>query len=104
MVVSNYRPISLFSNLDKIIEKLMYNSIIQFLEGNKIIYYEQFGFHRNLSTVHAIITSIENVQSALDTNKFACGFLNYLEKAFDTVDHDILQSKFNNYRIRGIAK
>ena len=30
--VSNYRPISLLSNIDKIIEKLMYARVIKFLE------------------------------------------------------------------------
>ena len=70
--MSNYRQISLLSNLDKIIEKLMYNRIIQSLEDNTIIYYKQFGFRKNFSTAHAIITLIENIQSALDNNEFAC--------------------------------
>ena len=93
--MSNYRPISLLSNLDKIIEKLMYNQIIQFLEDNKIIYYKQFGFRKNFSTAYAIITIIENIQSALDNNKSACGIFINLEKAPDTFDHNILLSKLN---------
>ena len=101
--MSNYRPIYLLSKLDKIIEKLMYNKIIQFLEDNKIIYYKQFGFHKNFSTGHAIITLIENIQSALDKNKSACGIFIDLEKAFDTVDHNILLNKLIYYGIRGIA-
>ena len=102
LIVSNYRPISLPSNLDKIIEKLMYSWIIQFIEDNKIIYYKQFGFRKKFSTAHLIITLIENMQSALDNNKFAGGIFIDLEKAFDTVDHNILLSKLNYYRIRGI--
>ena len=35
---SNYRPISLLSNIDKIIEKIMYNRIYRFLDKNNIIY------------------------------------------------------------------
>ena len=73
LVLSNYRPISLLCNLDKIIEKLMYNQIIQFLENNKLIYYKQFGFRKNFSTAHAFNTLIKNVQSALENNKFAFG-------------------------------
>ena len=38
--------------------------------------------------------------SALDNYKFACGVFIDLEKGFDTVD--ILLSKHNYYRIRGI--
>ena len=51
--MSNYRPISLLSILEKIVEKLMYNQIIQLLEDNKTIYYKQFGFSKNVSTAHA---------------------------------------------------
>ena len=89
--------------MDKIIEKLMYNRIIQFFEDNKIIYYKQFGFRTNFSAAHAIITLIENIQSALDNNKFVGGLFIDLEKAFDTVDHNILLSKLNYYGISGIA-
>ena len=48
----------------------MYNRIIQFLEDNKIIYHKQFGFCKNFSTAHAIITLMENIQKAFDNDKF----------------------------------
>ena len=50
-----------------------------------------------------MITLIENIQSALDNNKFACGLFTDFAKAFDTVDHNILLSKLNYYWIRGSA-
>ena len=40
---------------------------------------------------------------ALDDGNFACGIFVGLQKAFDTVDHNILWSKLNHYRIRGRA-
>ena len=40
---TNYRPISLLSNLDKILEKLMHNRLYKFLNDNNIIYSLQFG-------------------------------------------------------------
>ena len=45
-----------------------------------MIYYKQFGFRENFSTAHAVITLVENVESALDNNKFACGIFVDLEK------------------------
>ena len=42
--VDNYRPISLISNIDKIMEKLTYQRLYLFLEHNKIIYHNQFEF------------------------------------------------------------
>ena len=57
------------SDLDKTIEKLMYNRIIKFLEEKKICY-KQFGFCNNFSAAYAIITLMENIQKAFDDDKF----------------------------------
>ena len=101
--MSNYRPISLLSNIDKSFEKLIHGRLIEFLEGKQILYYRQFGFRKDFSTNHAILTLLESIQKALDDGQFACGIFIDLEKAFDTVSHDILLEKLNHYGIRGIA-
>ena len=44
LLVSNYRPISLLSNINKIFEKLVYSRLYSFLELHKCIYDLQFGF------------------------------------------------------------
>ena len=46
LTISNYRPISLLSNLNKILEKLMFNRVYKFLEEQKCIYDLQFGFRK----------------------------------------------------------
>ena len=101
--VSNYRPISVLSNIDKIFEKLMQSRLIEFLEERQILYYRQFGFRKDFSTNHAILTLLESLQKALDDRQFASRIFIDLEKAFDTVSHDILLKKLNHYGIRGIA-
>ena len=58
----NYRPISLLSNIEKILEKLMYKRVYQFLNENSIIYDLQFGFRQNFSTAHALINLTENIK------------------------------------------
>ena len=45
---SNYRPISLLSNIEKILEKLMYKRLYAFLDYNNIIYDLLFGFDNNI--------------------------------------------------------
>ena len=52
---TNYRPISLLSNTKKIIEKLMYKRLSNFLDINNVIYLLQFGFRPKYSTNHALI-------------------------------------------------
>ena len=98
----NYRPISLLSNIDKIIEKLMFKRLYCFLSKNNIIYNLQFGFRENHSTTHALIYLTEKVRKALDDNSYSCGVFVDLQKAFDTVDHEILLYKLYHYGIRGV--
>ena len=101
--VSNYRPISLLSNINKIFEKIMYTRIYDFLNMNKCLYKNQFGFRKNHSTIHALIDLTEDIREALDKNEFAVGIFIDLQKAFDTVDHIILLKKLDHYGIRGVA-
>ena len=48
---SNYPPISLLSNVKKILEKLLYKRLHTFLNNN-VIYNLQFGFRQHYSTSH----------------------------------------------------
>ena len=100
---SNYRPISLLSNLNKILEKIVHDRIYKFLEDFQCIYSLQFGFRKKHSTNHALIDITETIRQALDNKKFACGIFVDLQKAFDTVNHEILIAKLEHYVIRGSA-
>ena len=103
MECNNYRPISLLSNINKIIEKLMHSRLYNFLSIHNCIYDLQFGFRDKHSTNHALLDLTEDIRSALDDNSFAIGVFIDLQKAFDTVDHKILLHKLDYYGIRGIS-
>ena len=102
LLVSNYRPISLLSNLNKILEKIMHKRIYAFLERYEILYELQFGFRAGYSTTHALIHMTEAIRSALDSGSVTCGIFVDFQKAFDTVNHDILLKKLDHYGFRGV--
>ena len=51
---NNYRPISVLSNISKLIEKLLSNRFYKFLNQNKCLNSNQFGFRNHHSTNHAL--------------------------------------------------
>ena len=77
ILCSNYRPISLLSNIEAIIEKLMHKRLNVFLEKKKIYCNFQFWFRSNLSTNNALLSIVESIQSHLDKNKF-CALESFL--------------------------
>ena len=100
---TNYRPISLLSVFDKLIEKVMLNRLLKFLEKNNILYKYQFGFSKNHATTHALTEVIDYIYRSLDEGNYVFGIYIDFKKAFDTVQHQILLQKLQHYGIRGIA-
>ena len=102
-ITSNYRPIALLSNIDKIFEKLVHKRLVSFLDREKVLYDQQFGFRNKHSTLHNLIVLSEEIRKNIDKGNFSCSIFLDLAKAFDVIDHEILLTKLNHYGIRGIA-
>ena len=81
----------------------MYKRLYTFLNNNNIIYNLHFGFIQQYCTSHALININENIRKALDDGNIGYGVLVDLQKAFDTVDHQILLAKLNHDGVQMIG-
>jgi hypothetical protein len=83
----------------KVFEKVIYARLYQHL--NNILVNEQFGFQAQSSTEKATFILINEILEALNFRKLFGGIFCNLEKAFDSVKHNILLCKLEFYGIRG---
>ena len=87
----------------KIMERLIYNKIFEFLVRYQILFKSQYGFRTGHNTTHATIDFLETIEQALEKDEFAIEIFCDLSKAFDTLNHDVLLEKLHHYGIRGTA-
>ena len=101
--LNNYRPISVLSQFNQLFERLLSKRLLSFFEKFNIITKKQFGFLKKYCTKHAILDLKEYILSRLEKNEAMALLFLDLQKAFDTVSHDILLKKLYHYGIRGRA-
>jgi len=102
-IVGNYRPISLLSNFEKIIEKCMYSRFMDFVLKNNILSDTQFGFRPKLNCEVALLEFTNDISSNLEKNNFSLAVFLDISKAFDTIDFVIMKSKLDKLGFRGIV-
>jgi len=64
--VSNYRPISLTSQLCKSFEAIVRDDIVEFLEKNELIKDSQHGFRRGSSCLTNLLLFLDRIMQSVD--------------------------------------
>ena len=89
----NYRPISLTSVPCKVLEKIIVQHLLEFLESNSLLSPHQFGFRSGHSTNDQLIVTYNDITGFIDSRLVVdLVFFDY-SKAFDTVRHVVLIQK-----------
>ena len=92
---SNYRPISLLPLLSKVFERFVLNQTEEFLSLNKVLYDYQSGFRKNYSKDTCLYFLNDKILKGFDDVLVTGMILINFQKAFDTINHDILLKKLS---------
>ena len=66
----NYRPISLLITISKVLKKLVYKRVYNYLHNNGSIYHSQYGFRSNHSTDNTVTELIGEILKNLENKKY----------------------------------
>ena len=93
----NYRPVSLLCILMKVLEGMVRDRWLKFLEDNEILSTKQFGFRKGRSCITNLLSFYSRVIDTVDQKGgwVDCVYLD-LKKAFDKVSHRRLMWKMEN--------
>lgn len=98
---SNYRPVSLCSPLGKIMERIVFKNLFNYLYTNDLLYKYQSGFIPGHSTTFQLVDIYHHICQTLDNKQYACMVFCDISKAFDRVWHKGLLYKLKQNGIEG---
>ncbi len=88
--MNNYRTISIICSITNIFEKLTFNKLSLYISSLNILSPFQSGFRPNFSITADLLKFTNDVFSSFDKGQATGAIFIYLSKAFDTVNHYLL--------------
>ena len=98
---TNYRHFSLLLTLSKLLEKLMYKRVYEFLTKTNQLYSSQYGFRKNHACNQAVGELVANITKGIEQRKLTANVFLDLSKVFDSLEHSVIFKKLYRYGLRG---
>lgn len=102
--IDNFRPIAIVPIFGKLLEIIIKNRLQAYFDKFSLFSSSQFGFRPGRNASQALSTLVSFITNTFDTRHHASAVLFDLQKAFDTMSHDILLGKLEHYGVRGLAR
>ena len=103
-VVDNYRPVLLLPVFPKILERLIFNSLFEFLHENNMFNENQSGFRPSDLCQYQLLSIVHDIYASFDCNPpcDARGVFLDISKAFDRVWDEVLIYKIKRNGVTGL--
>ena len=94
--VLNYRPISNLTYISKLVERMVNQQVVAYLDENRLLPKLQSGFRARHSTETALLKVLSDILLSADQQQVTLLVLLDMSAAFDTVDHAILLQRLES--------
>ena len=94
---NNYCPISIIPVVGKVLERIIHWQCTPYLKSRNILTDSQSGFRPGHSTGTCLIDFMDQVYRGVDEAGAVGALFIDLSKAFDSIDHDLMTIKLQNW-------
>ena len=101
LIAKNYRPVALLPIFSKILERVVFNQLVQYLDFNNLIHPNHHGSRAGYSTATALIQMYDSWAEEVDKGNMVGVMMVDLSAAFDMVDYKLLLQKLELFGLDG---
>ena len=98
---NSYRPISLTCCLGKLIEKMVSNRLMWYLEKNNLLSEAQMGFRKHRSTIDNLVQLESVIQNSFSRRSHSVVVFFDIEKAYDMIWRYSILNTLHKWGLRG---
>ena len=95
--LKNYRPVAIIPILSKVLERVIFNQMIEYLNVNNLLHLNHHAYRTQLNTTTALIQMYDGWLQAVESDQLAGVCMLDMSSAFDLVDHNLLIQKLALY-------